>query len=125
MHPLSMVSHLKSMTRTQGGIRDDRPAHIVQGAIAMVDVKLIDGTCCTAFEARRHAKEGLDSATRSLMVEFAEIVPAGTVLRVVARAREDLLRSGVRQGLASATYAMARHRLQASAGSGRIGRSCS
>ena len=90
----------------------------------MLDVMSIDGTCGTAFDARRQAKEGLDSATRSLMVEFAEIVPAGRVIRVVARAREELLRSGVRRGLADATSAMARHRLQASAGNERIARSC-
>lgn len=87
-------------------------------------VRSIDEAGCTAFEARRQAKDGLDSATRSLMVEFSEIVPAGSVLRVIGRAREELLYSGVRHGLAAATYAMARQWLNASTRSGRISLPC-
>jgi hypothetical protein len=80
----------------------------------MIDAERIDDASSTAFHARKQARAGLDSATQALIAEFAEAVPAGTVIRSVARAREELLRSGVRQGLAVATLAMARHRLQAS-----------
>jgi hypothetical protein len=79
----------------------------------MIDAERIDGRC-TAFDARKQAQTGLDSDTQILIAEFADGLPAGTVIRSVARAREELLHSGVRRGLALATVAMARHRLQAS-----------
>lgn len=84
-------------------------------------------TCSAAYEARKLAQPDLDLATQSLIVEFGGSLSAGTVIRTVARAREELLRSGVRQGLAVATWAMARHRLQASVGpadlaSARVGK---
>jgi len=47
----------------------------------------------------------------SLIAEFAGQVPAGTVIRCVARSREQLLGSGVRSGLAAAAESMARLRL--------------
>ena len=82
----------------------------------MYDATVIDGTCSTAYQARKQAQDGLDLATQALIVEFGAALSAGTVIRTVARAREELLRSGVRHGLAIATAAMARQRLQASAG---------
>ena len=80
----------------------------------MFNAPPVDGTCSTAYQARKQAQGGLDVATQSLIVEFGGAVSAGTVIRTVARAREELLRSGVRHGLAIATLAMARTRLQAS-----------
>jgi len=49
--------------------------------------------------------------TASLIAEFAGRLPAGTVIRCVARAREQLLGSGVRSGLTLAAESMARLRL--------------
>lgn len=66
----------------------------------------------TNHEARRSARAELDAATDTLILEFAHLVPPGTVVRQVARAREDLLTAGVRGGLAHAAEAMARARLQ-------------
>jgi hypothetical protein len=54
----------------------------------------------------------MDAATDALIREFGHLVPATTVIRHVARAREDLLTAGVRGGLANAAEAMARARLQ-------------
>lgn len=93
----------------------------------MTDTAPTDGSCSTAFHARRQAKEGRDLATQSLIAEFADVLPPGTVIRSVALAREELLRSGVRHGLATATRAMRAHRLRTSVRpacgvSARIGR---
>jgi hypothetical protein len=49
----------------------------------------------------------------SLVAEYAGRVSAGTVLRCVARSREHLLRTGVREGLVAATEAAVRVRLSA------------
>lgn len=62
------------------------------------------------FEARRATHEALRDATVRLIAEFSHL-PAGSVIASVARAREELLRSGVREGLAVAAEAMARARL--------------
>lgn len=48
-----------------------------------------------------------------LIAEFSHALPAGTVIRQVSRAREELLVAGVRAGLVAATETMARHRLVA------------
>ena len=66
----------------------------------------------TDHEARHSARAELDAVTEELIREFAHLVPATTVTRQVARAREDLLTAGVRGGLAHAAEAMARARLQ-------------
>ena len=50
--------------------------------------------------------------TASLVAEYAGQVPAGTVIRCVAQAREQLLRADVRHGLAVAVESMARSRLR-------------
>jgi hypothetical protein len=63
------------------------------------------------FEARQEARADLFAATLTLVAEFANDLPAGSVIRCVARSREALLREGVRHGLADAAVAMARHRL--------------
>jgi hypothetical protein len=65
----------------------------------------------TSHEARRHAREEMDDAAHELIREFGHLVPADTVIRHLARAREDLLAAGVRAGLAHAAEAMARTRL--------------
>ncbi len=65
----------------------------------------------TRLAARRSAEHDLVAVTDLLIAEFAGILPAGTVIRHVARAREQLLGSGVRTGLATAAEALARRRL--------------
>jgi len=65
----------------------------------------------SAVEARWAAREDVQEVTSSLIAEFAGRLPAGTVIRCVARAREQLLGSGMRSGLAVAAESMARMRL--------------
>lgn len=60
-----------------------------------------------SFEARLAAREALYVVTLDLVAEFAHL-PAGTVIGLVGRAREDLLRAGVRDGLVDATESLAR-----------------
>lgn len=62
--------------------------------------------------ARHHARAQMQAVTDTLIREFGHLLPAATVVRQVARAREDLLTAGVRNGLAHAAEAMARARLQ-------------
>lgn len=64
-----------------------------------------------AVEARSATRQDLQEVTSSLIAEFAGRLPAGTVIRCVARAREQLLGSGMRSGLAVAAESMARLRL--------------
>ena len=64
-----------------------------------------------AVEARWATREDLQEVTSSLIAEFAGRLPAGTVIRCVARAREQLLGTGIRSGLAVAAESMARLRL--------------
>jgi hypothetical protein len=72
----------------------------------------MDGSDVTgAVELRWHPRQEIREVTRSLVAEFAGLVPAGTVIRCVARAWEQLLRSGVRAGLAAAAESSARLRL--------------
>lgn len=65
----------------------------------------------TGFEARRAARDEMTAVTDTLIAEFAGMVPAGTVIRHLALAREHLLDAGVRAGLAAAAETMARLRL--------------
>ncbi len=51
--------------------------------------------------------------TERLIAEYADVAPAGTVIRCVARSRQLLLRSGVRHGLLAATEGAVRTRLAA------------
>ena len=69
-------------------------------------------TNITAFEARQLVHAELAAVTDSLIAEHAGQVPAGAVIRCVAQAREQLLRAGVRTGLAVAVESMARSRLR-------------
>ncbi len=66
----------------------------------------------SGYEARRSAAHELAAVTDMLIAEFAWALPAGTVVRRVARAREQLLDAGVRAGLAVAVETMARARLR-------------
>ncbi len=63
-------------------------------------------------DARVTARAELSEATARLVAEFAAQLPAGTVISSIVRAREELLRSGVRDGLAAAAEALARHQLR-------------
>jgi len=65
----------------------------------------------TLEDQRWSTREDLQRVTDTLIAEFAGQLPAGTVIRCVAQARVQLLRSGVRSGLAVAAEAMARLRL--------------
>ena len=66
----------------------------------------------SSFEARQEMREQLRSVTASLIAEFAGEVPAGAVIRCVARARHDLLSSGIHTGVPAAAEAIARLRLR-------------
>ena len=62
---------------------------------------------------RARLRADMYSLADALVAEFGALLPAGTVTRQVARAREELLSAGVRAGLLVATETMARHRLMA------------
>lgn len=64
------------------------------------------------LEARRSSRRDLMAVTDRLIAEFAGALPPGTVMRHVCRAREHLLATGVRAGLAIAAETMARTRLR-------------
>jgi hypothetical protein len=49
--------------------------------------------------------------TESLIAHYSGVIPAGSVMRCVARCQEHLLRAGVRDGLVAAVEASARRRL--------------
>jgi hypothetical protein len=51
------------------------------------------------------------SRTESLVREFHPVLPAGAVIRAVIRCRAELLRAGVRRGLAGITEARVRAQL--------------
>ena len=65
----------------------------------------------TRMEARRSTHEELMAVVLSLIAEFSGHLPAGTVIRVLGEAREQLLASGARTGLVAAAEAMARAQL--------------
>ena len=65
----------------------------------------------SALEARWATREDLLKVTSSLIAEFADRLPAGTVIHCVARAREQLLGAGVRSGLTVAAETLTRLRL--------------
>jgi hypothetical protein len=56
--------------------------------------------------------EDLLARTETLIREFEPSLSAGTVITTVRRCRNELMRTGVRRGLAIAAEAMARSRLQ-------------
>lgn len=66
----------------------------------------------TVSEVRRSTRLELMQLGVSLADEFSGRVAAGTVIRHVARARERLLRAGVRAGLVIAVESMTRARLE-------------
>jgi hypothetical protein len=57
-------------------------------------------------------RKGLLARTESLIREFHPTLPAGTVIHAVTRCRAELLRAGVRRGLASSTEALVRVQLR-------------
>jgi hypothetical protein len=57
--------------------------------------------------------EDLLARTEALVREFEPSLSAGTVITTVQRCRNELVRTGVRRGLAIAAEAMARSRLRA------------
>jgi hypothetical protein len=57
-------------------------------------------------------RKGLLARTESLVREFHPTLPAGTVIHAVTRCRADLLREGVRRGLARSTEARVRAQLR-------------
>lgn len=73
---------------------------------------MIDNRATTTHDARQAAYEELQAVISGLISEFAGSISAGTVIRHVARAREQLLGAGVRSGLAVAAESMARARLR-------------
>lgn len=71
------------------------------------------GFAMTTLELRQSARQELSAVTARLVLEMAGRLPAQTVIRCVEHAREQLLGSGVRAGLAPATESMARLMLHA------------
>lgn len=65
----------------------------------------------TAFEVRRSTFGDMTALSATLAAEFDDQVSAGTVIRAVAKAREQLLAAGVRAGLVAAVESMTRARL--------------
>lgn len=65
----------------------------------------------TSYEIRQTARDELMTVSETLIAEFAGQVAAGTVIRHLALAREQLLADGVRAGIAVAAETMARMRL--------------
>ncbi|MCW2622840.1 MAG: hypothetical protein JWL64_2442 [Frankiales bacterium] len=57
-------------------------------------------------------QEALRELSTGLVDEYSAELSAGTVLRCVARCRDELLLIGVRDGLVEAVEAMARSRLR-------------
>ena len=74
-------------------------------------MRRIDNPSATVHGARRAAHGELQAVSSRLIAEFAGQLPAGTVIGQVARAREQLLTSGLTSGLAAAAEALARARL--------------
>jgi hypothetical protein len=56
-------------------------------------------------------RKALLARTESLVREFHPTLPAGTVIHAVTRCRAELLRAGVRRGLAGTTEARVRAQL--------------
>lgn len=56
-------------------------------------------------------RRALLDMTHDLVRQYEGRLPAGSVIRCVARCREELMVMGVRDGLGVALEAMARHRL--------------
>lgn len=74
------------------------------------------------FDVRRSTHDDLLALSLTLTDEFSGRVAAGTVLRVVAVARERLLGAGVRAGLVVAVESMARAELDRIAAGAPTGR---
>jgi hypothetical protein len=73
----------------------------------------------TALDARKAAQIDLYGVIDDLIRDFDGLIPAGAVIAQVTLCREHLLRAGIRAGLAAATEAMARSRLQGEVGNRR------
>lgn len=56
-------------------------------------------------------RKALLTRTEALVREFHPVLPAGSVIRTVIRCRAELLRAGVRRGLARTTEARVRAQL--------------
>ena len=63
-------------------------------------------------QLRQRHRDELLALTDRLIAEYAGLIAAGTVIRIVSRCHEHLLRAGVREGLTIATEAGARTRLR-------------
>lgn len=64
-----------------------------------------------SFETRRSTHDDLLALSLAMTDEFSGRLPAGTVIRAVAVARERLLAAGVRDGLVVSVESMARAQL--------------
>lgn len=65
----------------------------------------------SSFAARGSVRQELTMVTDELIAEFAGSLPAGTVIRHVGQAREQLLAAGTWSDLPVAVATMARTRL--------------
>ena len=67
----------------------------------------------------RAVREDMVAMTERLVAEHEGLIPAGSVIRCVARCQDRLLRAGLRHSIVAATEVAARARLTAVAGSAR------
>jgi hypothetical protein len=65
------------------------------------------------LQQRRIARDEMLAMTEGLIAEFSGLLPAGSVMRCVARCRKQLHRAGIRHGLVPATEAATRMKLTA------------
>lgn len=74
----------------------------------------------TGSESLPCSRQALVEVTQRLVKEFGTDQSAGSVIRCVARCRDELLRLGLRAGLLDAVEAMARRRLQERSGCSEV-----
>lgn len=88
-----------------------------RAAVSVAD----DVTQAPAHTARRAARAELSDVAAALLAEFSASIPAGTIIRQLALAREHVLSTGVRVGLADAAEAITRVRLHELMEVGEVG----
>ncbi len=71
-----------------------------------------DSVAIPRLETRSYSRQDMRWVSDRLIAEFDGRLPAATVIRHVAGAREQLVALGLRAGLGYATEAMARSRLR-------------
>lgn len=81
--------------------------------MALQPVLTTGGEMAPAVAQLLRERRDLLDRTEALIREFAPVASAGAVIATVSRCRDELVRAGVRAGLAAAAESMARARLLA------------